>query len=525
MQHQVWIALRNQPAELMTLIDRPDVASIRGPLLALAAQAQARPQAAAIWQRLLADAALCRGTILDEKGLPQPAGLHAARQIDILKAGADPSPHIHQPPSLGKARRSLPELGISLEIDGETVLDGEMALPLDGACLLLDSQGHLTCRSGTGKELWSRASDIPISWLGRHGDILIAGGSAGIVRLNPASGDIVWSIHWPAWEWSSYQQQGGRLWVRLDRCRLLAIDLSAGRSDWVVDAASEFTDYQAAEGCVLARTAGGVGWVIDARGGQKDLSFAAQSPWRGLPIRLDETSLTVLSTPTQVVMLDRSTGKSIWQFTLDRATSLSGEMPWLIHHGEALIVVVPRNHAVELIRLDRRDGKPTWRRSLPLSRASTAVDQVGTDGQSVFVVANQTLHALALANGRTSWSAALPADESWRLAVSRDLVIVHPAQARTRTDLARLIRRLSAADPTTLLPSAGTHTLGTALTTITTTVIDGQSPSLITLLTYDPATGKRVQQLELAGQGPRLTVTLLPERLLVAASNRLWSFR
>jgi hypothetical protein len=91
--------------------------------------------------------------------------------------------------------------------------------------------------------------------------------------------------------------------------------------------------------------------------------------------------------------------------------------------------------------------------------------------------------------------------------------------------MARLARRLSAADPTMLLPSAGTHTLGTALTAITTTVIDAQAPSLITLLTYDPATGRRVQQLELAARGPRLGVELHPDRLLVTASSKLWSFR
>src|SRR5262249_20834702 len=150
----------------------------------------------------------------------------------------------------------------------------------------------------------------------------------------------------------------------------------------------------------------------------------------------------------QVVQLDPATGKDTWTHQLSWP-SLTGEPPQLVSDGRTLLVVVPRNYGWELDRLDPRTGRSLWRHRRPHNVGPLHAPAIALDDTAVFFVAEDSLRAHALADGRLLWESALPEPAAvWRVVRAGNVLLVHPLYALgTWTEESAVVSVLSAAQP------------------------------------------------------------------------------
>ncbi len=311
---------------------------------------------------------------------------------------------------------------------------GEVVLPGVGSLVFSRSaEGGLTARRlATGDVAWrSRLPFLP-AWVGTHGNLVVAGGDGGIVCLREEDGGPVWEFPdnlkprgCNPWALTDLQLRAGRLFFFQESRRLFALDVETGRvlwSHWAPNARLRlppprgcfFPNFHASATRLLVQTATGRRWLLDAATGRLlDDSPTSSQPWPAPPRALDAHTLALVADSRRVLTLDAATGKDLWHLDLPGKTTLTGEPPQVLSHGDVLLLATPTNLGYRLDRLDRSSGQRSWARPCLLNLDRLDTTAWALDDEAVFLAHDHLLEARSLADGRLLWERPLSEASSW----------------------------------------------------------------------------------------------------------------
>jgi outer membrane protein assembly factor BamB len=493
------------------------------------------------WQRLASE---CGERSVSALAPDEPARQWVARRLL--------APEYAEPP--------LPALTLPLGRRWEMVLDADRdpaegyrqtLLPLEAAdegdCFFtIDGPGTVSCREvASGKTRWDdRPADRP-TWLARHGNTVVIGGSLGISRVRLADGK-------PLWRWSeallptervrsaerrftSFHLAGCRVLALEGSRRLIALDVETGETLW---------ERWAPGGHILAAVGGrygpafwasgdrvllqtGAGWeLLDAADGHVLRSGPGDPrPWRHPPLLLDDNHLCFAPAPGQLHCLAPRTGKDVWSIKLDHVTTLTGEYPQLQGRGDTLLVLVPRSAADELCRLDPATGRTLWSREPPLGRRSRSLSLVraAVDATSVYLAADQQLMAVSLADGKTRWrQTTAKAPGPWQVVRTRDGVLAYPVSSALEWSATAIAAHQMPINVVSVFPTQAILPFPPALALLTEWAQQARSPSVLPLVIADPKDGVVQQRQQFASRGPQSGIVLTGGGAVVVMEGAAW---
>jgi outer membrane protein assembly factor BamB len=213
-----------------------------------------------------------------------------------------------------------------------------------------------------------------------------------------------------------------------------------------------------------------------------------------------------------VALFDAKAGKELARYTIPGPDSLTGELPrFRIHQGDALLLI-NRNHGVEVDRL-RIDGlKRAWPGS-PIFVGRT-LDDVAFADNRFFTATDGMLAAHGWNDGNQLWEVPLPdlLDRKWKLSVAPQGVLAYPAEAILRQpgfDAVGEFRR-AGWDAAALLRAAGR-------------TYDVWADRELPVLVFDPADGRLVQRLTFPAAGPAAGVAVTPKGVVVVTGKGSWT--
>lgn len=210
-----------------------------------------------------------------------------------------------------------------------------------------------------------------------------------------------------------------------------------------------------------------------------------------------------------LVLFDAAAGKDLARYTLPNPDGLTGELPRFHIHQGGVLLLIDRNHGVEVDRL-RLDGlKRGWKRA-PVLVGRSLDDLVFADDRFV-TAADSTLAAHDWKTGNQLWEAPLP-DGTWKLAVAPQGIIAYPVEAGVRRpdfDAVGEFRR-AGWDSAALLRAAGR-------------TYDVWADRELPVLVFDPADGRLVQRLTFPAAGPAAGVAVTPKGVVVVTGKGSWT--
>ena len=359
-----------------------------------------KDRAIAAWRQVIAGQDVRELTVDDRNGLPQEAGIIARQRIAQLDADTDPKQRRDATPSF-KFESARPTTALPL---GETcavmLAPGESFLPLqttDGpvAERIWSAQGKaiLSRSRQTGEVLWKKPLPFAPEWLAGLGTVVVACGKEGTAGLSVGEGERLWTFlapplgRYPADSGDDvrvvrevmapeplceFHLANNRLFMVQGGRRLLALDARKGCVIWQRWAPGAAFAMPAPRGrypgiCPVGETtllvqASGRRWFLDAATGKiRHEAPATLEAWSRKPLLLKE-KVCLTSDAKTVEMLDGSTAKVEWTYTLPGKTTRSGEPPLVVGAKDALFVVEPENIGYRLQRLTGLTGKPMWQR-------------------------------------------------------------------------------------------------------------------------------------------------------------------
>jgi outer membrane protein assembly factor BamB len=210
-----------------------------------------------------------------------------------------------------------------------------------------------------------------------------------------------------------------------------------------------------------------------------------------------------------VVLFDAKAGKELARYSIPGPDSLTGELPRFRLHQNDVLVLIDRNHGVEIDRL-RIDGlKRAWPGS-PIFIGRTLDDVVFADDR-FFTAADGMLAARGWNDGNPLWEVPLP-DGKWKLTVAPQGVLAYPAEATLRQpgfDAVGEFRR-AGRDAAALLRAAGR-------------TYDVWADRELPVLVFDPGDGRLVQRLTFPAAGPAAGVAVTPKGVVVVTGKGSWT--
>jgi outer membrane protein assembly factor BamB len=338
---------------------------------------------------------------------------------------------------------------LSLAMDG-----GEHVLCVQDDQLLTGREEGALRRlsTKTAEKQWTCKVSFAPSWAERAGELIFAGGKEGVTAVRANDGGPVWQIRSFSSSpdglepLSGFHYTAGRLFFLQNEERLYAVDAATGTllwSQWAIGAKLKLSPplgrfhshFLANSTTLLVQPTPGLTWLLDAATGKRlHEEHHRFEPWPRPPVALDDETVAVVLDARTVALIDRTTGKRLWEHVNQEATTATGAPPQLIAAEKNLLLLTPNNIGYTLQRLDRATGKPLWERP-PLLETKTALDAAGwsLDQNVVYCVEDQVLTARALADGKILWRQALAgADGGWQTRRIGDTVLAYPLSAGTR---------------------------------------------------------------------------------------------
>jgi outer membrane protein assembly factor BamB len=260
----------------------------------------------------------------------------------------------------------------------------------------------------------------------------------------------------------------------------------------------------------LAQTADGRMLVWEP-GDQPAREFpCTRKPWPEPPVPV-ERGRFLLPDDGGVFLFDAKAGKELARYTIPGGDSLTGELPRLRVHRGNVLLVVDRNHGVELDRLRLPGLERAWDRSPIL--VGRELEDLAFGGDRFFAAADGTLTAFDWKDGRPLWEVPLPdaPHSHWRLSVSPHGLLVHPAEAvllKPDFDAIGEFRR------------AGWSRDG--LLRAVDRSYDAWTARELPVLVLDPADGRLVQRLTFPAAGPAAGVAVTPKGAVVVTGKGSW---
>jgi outer membrane protein assembly factor BamB len=252
---------------------------------------------------------------------------------------------------------------------------------------------------------------------------------------------------------------------------------------------------------------------------------STSKPWPEPPVGIGDNRF-LIPDDNAVVLFDAKAGKELARHTIPGADSLTGELPrFRIHQGDPLLLI-NRNHGVEMDRLQITDLKRVWREAMFVGRE---LDDVTFDGERFFTCADDTLSARWWKDGTPAWDIPLPVGQAfrlpiegqagrlpygskWKVAVSPQGLLVHPAEAiiqNPERDGFRELRQKGWSLDRLLRDVRRSYDVWTARE--------------LPVLLIDPADGRLIQRLTFPAAGPAAGVAVTPKGVVVVTGKGSWT--
>ena len=215
-----------------------------------------------------------------------------------------------------------------------------------------------------------------------------------------------------------------------------------------------------------------------------------RKPWPESPRAVGHNSF-LIPDDGFVFAFDAKAGKELARYTIPGPDSLTGDLPRLrVHQGDVLLLI-DRNHGIEVDRLRTDDLKRAWERS-PIF-VGRELDDVTFADDRIVTASDGILAAHSWKDGALLWENPLPdaPHSRWKLTVSAQGLLVHPAEAimvdphfdavdafrRAGWDRDRLVQAVSKS-------------------------YDAWTARELPVLVIDPADGRLIQRLTFPAAGP-----------------------
>jgi outer membrane protein assembly factor BamB len=258
----------------------------------------------------------------------------------------------------------------------------------------------------------------------------------------------------------------------------------------------------------IAQTTAGQILILDSDGKTLGEYTCASKPWPEPPPPLAKGHFLVPDDGS-VFLFDAKAGKELARYTLPGPESLTGELPRFRIHQSDPLLLIDRNHGVEVERLKIDGLKRAWDRS-SVSVGRTLDDVVFT-GDRFFTAADGVLAAHGWKDGNPLWQAPLP-DGTWRLTVAPQGLLAYPTEA---------VLRHPAFDALGEFRRAGWD--AAALLRAASRTYDGWADRELPVLVLDPADGRLVQRLTFPAAGPAAGVAVTPKGVVVVTGKGSWT--
>jgi outer membrane protein assembly factor BamB len=261
----------------------------------------------------------------------------------------------------------------------------------------------------------------------------------------------------------------------------------------------------------LAQTTDGRMLVWDD-GGRRPREFpSTRKPWPQPPADVGHDQF-LIPDDDAVVLFDAKAGKELARYTLPGEESLTGEPPrFRLNQGDVLLLI-DRNHGVEVDRLRTVNLKRVWSR--PAVLVGRSLDDLAVATDRFFVAADGLLAAYSWRDGQQLWEAPLPdvSPTTWKVAVTPQALLAYPTEAMLRHpgfDAVGEFRR------------AGWD--ATALLRAISRTYDVWADRELPVLVIDPHDGRLVQRLTFPAAGPAAGVAVTPKGVVVVTGRGNWT--
>ncbi len=330
---------------------------------------------------------------------------------------------------------------------------------------------------------------------------------------------------------SSFVLAGPWLLARIGEYHLIALDLHAHRVAWVLGATGRsgyeplqfasnprFGPHFAVHGeFVVAQLSDGRRWFVKLKTGRLAAQPAlgentARVNWPHAPTEV--SNHLALADGAGLVRLVQLAGRVKWAYEVDHDDGLAGDPPQVRAWGDSVLIAVRRNHGIEIECVSATDGKRVW--ETPAFADADRIDLFAADADAdhVYVPVANKLFAFTLSDGKTAWTADLPASPTgWVVRAGKSCVVAYPAQATPHepmeTVLTRLTKSFQAEPYVWRLPGLGA------------TLYDAWVDRALPVLLFDPETGKRLGRYDIPARGPSVTVWFDADTAVFATGDRV----
>jgi hypothetical protein len=333
---------------------------------------------------------------------------------------------------------------------------------------------------------------------------------------------------------SSFVLAGTWLLARAGEYHLIALDLSAQRVAWVLDSAGRAgyepnrfpgtvrfgPHFTVCGKYVVAQLSDGRRWFVELVTGHPVAlpglgDRTARVWWPHAPIPFGADRLLLADGPG-LVRLAQPGGRVKWAFEVEREESFTGQPAQVLVRGDIILVAVPRNHGIEIERVDAAGGKSAWSDG-PVFVDADRIDLTvaDADAERAYVPCSHKLQALALANGRSAWEADLPTTgpRGWVVRAGKTCVLAYPAEALPAEPISAVWARLAR--------SFAREPFLWRLPGLACTLYDTWVARAVPVLLFDPETGKRLGRFDIPAKGPAVTAHFSPDATVIATGDRV----
>ncbi len=317
----------------------------------------------------------------------------------------------------------------------------------DGRVFAMDAGATLSAVSTAGQVLWRAPLAPPEErstqgfgggLAAADGALVAATGLGEVLRLDPASGEILWRTAVDGPVRGAPVIAGGRAFVVARGDLAYAVDLATGAVLWRVQALGDGPGVLGGAGpavrgplVVLPFASGEVRgvlaengltvWTAAVRGGRRGLVRSGITAVAGDPV-IDGQTVYAGNQAGRLVALDRRSGQPVW-------TQTEGTLSPALPAGNSVFVV---SDSAALLRLSAEDGRRLWEQSLPEwvdpEKRRRAVAHYGpllAGGRLIVVSGDGLLRSFAPGTGAPLGQAALPGPAAAQPAIAaRTLYLV-----------------------------------------------------------------------------------------------------
>ena len=311
---------------------------------------------------------------------------------------------------------------------------------------------------GSGESPWTAEIEGTVSWVGYLDDRVVVATASKVVALDFRRGGRLWQFDSgtptperrvadpfarpdtatvkpaeKAGKLQDFRSVGGRLFFLRGDSELIALDGDAGLIEWSFSPSGGTINrhlWVGPERVVLQTRQPNALLVLDTATGRRSGEFVMdreQEEWARDPLPLDDDRVVLVADRRTVSLFDLARGVNAWVFRESAELPKNGP-PRLLGDAERLLLVHDGN---ELIRLDAATGRKRWSRPLGTEDLSERPDALALDGERIYWVSGQSLHAAALGDGTQVWSHHLSGPESgWSVELARRYVLTYPGLPR-----------------------------------------------------------------------------------------------